>query len=78
VYGLYSFGNKLDENCERCPFTTSLVEGIPGLKMAGFSALLPGTHIEPHSGYAGYSDTVLRGHLGGLDFELHSFVDQVI
>ena len=31
--------------------------------MAGFSALLPHTWIEPHTGYAGYSESVLRAHL---------------
>lgn len=32
--------------------------------MAGFSALSPGCHITPHAGYAGYSDKILRSHLG--------------
>ena len=27
-------------------------------------ALLPGAHITLHNGYAGYSDKVLRAHLG--------------
>ena len=34
------------------------------MQMAGFSALLPNTHIDLHNGYAGYSDQVLRAHLG--------------
>lgn len=61
VYGLYAFGEKLKSNCERCPKTTSLIESIPGLTTAGFSALAPETHIRPH---VGYSDDVLRCHLG--------------
>lgn len=61
VYGLYSFGEKLEGNCKRCPKTTSLVESIPGMVTAGFSALAPETHIRPHTGY---SNEVLRCHLG--------------
>ncbi len=61
VFGLYAFGNKLQDNCARCPETTRVVESIPGLRTAGFSMLEPGTHIRPH---VGYSKAVLRCHLG--------------
>lgn len=61
VFGLYAFGNKLELNCGRAPRTTALVETIPGLVTAGFSALAPGTVIKPHVGYTG---EVLRCHLG--------------
>ena len=61
VFGLYAFGVKLRSNCLRCPETTRLVEGIPGLRTAGFSILQPGTHIRPH---VGYTNAVLRCHLG--------------
>eukprot|EP00753_Platysulcus_tardus_P002707 PLAT11824.1.p1 GENE.PLAT11824.1~~PLAT11824.1.p1 ORF type:complete len:327 (-),score=120.45 PLAT11824.1:41-961(-) len=65
VFGLYAFGGeKVERNCEACPRTTALAESIPGMCMAGFSALLPGTHIQPHCGYSGYSDKILRVHLG--------------
>lgn len=61
VYGLYSFGKKLTSNCKLCPETTKLIEAIPGMTTAGFSALAPNTHIKPH---VGYTDSVLRCHLG--------------
>jgi ornithine lipid ester-linked acyl 2-hydroxylase len=61
TFGLYAFGVKISKNCELCPETTKLVEKIPGLVTAGFSALAPGTHIAPHTGYP---DGVLRCHLG--------------
>jgi beta-hydroxylase len=61
VYGLFAFGKKIEENCEKCPNTTKLVESIPGLVTAGFSALAPNTHIRPH---VGYTLDVLRSHLG--------------
>eukprot|EP00656_Telonema_subtile_P029613 TRINITY_DN32707_c0_g1_i1.p1 TRINITY_DN32707_c0_g1~~TRINITY_DN32707_c0_g1_i1.p1 ORF type:complete len:299 (-),score=58.76 TRINITY_DN32707_c0_g1_i1:120-1016(-) len=64
VYGLYSFGQKLEEQCARCPVTTALVEAIPGMKMAGFSSLKANTHIAAHKGYAEYSSCILRAHLG--------------
>lgn len=61
VFGLYAFGLKLGKNCNLCPETTKLVEAIPGMVTAGFSSLVPGTHIAPHTGYP---DGVLRCHLG--------------
>jgi ornithine lipid ester-linked acyl 2-hydroxylase len=61
VFGLYAFGRKLPENCQRCPQTTKLIEQIPHLTTAGFSCLQPGTHILPH---IGYTKAVLRCHLG--------------
>jgi ornithine lipid ester-linked acyl 2-hydroxylase len=61
TFGLYAFGVKIDKNCRLCPETTKLVENIPGLVTAGFSALAPGTHIAPHTGYP---EGVLRCHLG--------------
>ena len=61
VYGLYSFGDKLESNCKYCPRTTELIEAIPGMVTAGFSALGPETHIKPH---VGYTNQVLRCHLG--------------
>lgn len=43
-------GRWIDWNCERCPETTELVRSVPGLTMAGFSVLEPGTHITVHRG----------------------------
>ena len=61
VLGLYAFGARMRDNCERCPVTARLVEAIPGMTTAGFSLLRPGTHIRPH---VGYTRAVLRCHLG--------------
>ncbi|MCS6960230.1 MAG: aspartyl/asparaginyl beta-hydroxylase domain-containing protein [Pseudanabaenaceae cyanobacterium SKYGB_i_bin29] len=61
VFGLIAFGVEIAGNTQLCPQTTALVREIPGLVTAGFSALRPGTHIAPHTGYA---DGVLRCHLG--------------
>jgi beta-hydroxylase len=61
TFGLYAFGIKIEKNCQLCPRTATLVESIPNLITAGFSALGPNTHIAPH---AGYPDGVLRCHLG--------------
>lgn len=65
VFGLYAFNKKRTDNCRLCPFTTSLIEAFPyQVRTAAFSILVPGAHILPHSGYVGYSDRVLRCHLG--------------
>lgn len=61
VYGLYLHGRPILENAVFCPVTTALLHDVPGLTMAGFSRLAPGTRIAPH---VGYTDTVLRLHLG--------------
>lgn len=61
VFGLYAFGQRLNQNCQQCPETTRLVEQIPGMTTAGFSCLAPGTHIIPH---VGYTKAVFRCHLG--------------
>lgn len=50
TYMLCSYGEWIDFNCARCPRTTALVRQVPGLQIAGFSVLEPGTHIPPHRG----------------------------
>lgn len=61
TYWLYAYGQKIEDNCRRCPETTRIIETIPGMKTAFFSILAPDKHIPPHRGtYAG----VLRCHLG--------------
>jgi beta-hydroxylase len=52
VFGLYAFGKRVEDNCRACPETVAIVERIPGLVTAGFSALKPQTHIQPHVGYS--------------------------
>jgi aspartyl/asparaginyl beta-hydroxylase (cupin superfamily) len=61
VFGLHAFGNVMHDNCDLCPVTTELVRKIPDMTTSGFSVLKPGSHILPHTGY---TDTVLRFHLG--------------
>jgi len=61
VFGLYAFGNRIEDNCRLCPQTTKLIETIPGMITAGFSSLAPGTYIGPHFGV---TKAVIRCHLG--------------
>jgi beta-hydroxylase len=62
VYGLYNIDGKIiPEHARECPKTTATVERIPGMKTAGFSMLGAGCTIKPH---VGYTDAVLRCHLG--------------
>lgn len=58
---LHGYGYKVEENCARCPVTTALVEGIPGLNSAFFSILEPGVHIPRHRGV---TKAILTAHLG--------------
>ncbi|MEM7552717.1 MAG: aspartyl/asparaginyl beta-hydroxylase domain-containing protein, partial [Cyanobacteria bacterium P01_A01_bin.84] len=64
IFSLYAFKNKNKDNCLLCPQTTQLIEKIPNIVSAGFSCLSPGTQISPHSGFSGYSELILRCHLG--------------
>ncbi len=60
TFFLYGYGIKMEQNCQRCPKTTQLIESIPGMKTAFFSIMLPGKHIPEHRGpYKG----LLRYHL---------------
>ena len=61
TFFLYGFGEKANQNCDRCPKTTALLEHIPGLLTAFFSILHPGKHIPAHKGlFKG----IIRSHLG--------------
>jgi beta-hydroxylase len=63
TYGLYFKGRKRVSHCKQCPRTDEILSSIPGLTTAGYSRLAPSTKILPHKGY---TDTVLRYHLGLL------------
>jgi len=61
VYVLSVYGQFIGRQAERCPATTRLLRGIPGLRNSMFSILAPGKAIPEHRGiYAG----LLRYHLG--------------
>lgn len=47
---LYAYGNRIDENCSKCPKTDALVKQIPDMKTAMFSVFNPTTHLTPHRG----------------------------
>lgn len=47
---LEGYGFRADENCARCPRTVALLEKVPGLVVAFFSIMEPGTQVPPHRG----------------------------
>jgi ornithine lipid ester-linked acyl 2-hydroxylase len=60
-YIFYTYGQRFENQCRRCPETARLLQDIPGMKTALFSILAPGKMIPPHRGpYRG----VMRYHLG--------------
>lgn len=64
VFGLYNFpyGEPIEENIKRCPVTAEFVKNnFPQHGAAGFSMLMPKTHIARHVGFQG---PFLRYHLG--------------
>jgi aspartate beta-hydroxylase/beta-hydroxylase len=61
IFYLYAMGEKPAANRARCPQTSALLDGIPGLFQAFFSILDGGKAIPAHRGpYRGY----IRYHLG--------------
>ncbi|WP_174292977.1 aspartyl/asparaginyl beta-hydroxylase domain-containing protein [Sphingomonas bacterium] len=60
---IWGYGFRIDENANRCPQTSALVERIPGLNSAFFSILAPGTHIPEHRGV---TKGLITCHLGLL------------
>jgi len=61
TYFLYIYSHSVPKNCNKCPLTSEVLAEIPGMRMAFFSILKPGTHISPHRGPF---NGVLRYHLG--------------
>lgn len=54
-------GRDIDTMRERCPRTLAALDAVPGLAMAVFSRLGPGTRIAPH---VGWGNRVYRLHVG--------------
>ncbi|MBT0728199.1 aspartyl/asparaginyl beta-hydroxylase domain-containing protein [Rosenbergiella australiborealis] len=61
TFGMYVFGERIDENCRLCPHTDAALAAIPNMRTAMFSILQPHYHIVPHRGP---SRAVVRVHLG--------------
>jgi aspartyl/asparaginyl beta-hydroxylase (cupin superfamily) len=63
TFNFFFYGKKFEENCERCPRTTEILESLPRFERDHimFSSLNPHTRIPPHTGPM---NGILRGHLG--------------
>lgn len=61
VFGLWGYGSRLDDNCDRCPVTAKIGDSIPGLTTMAFSILQKHSEIAPHHGF---TDRQYVGHLG--------------
>ena len=59
VFGFIFMGQKMNE--AECPEIHEILDKIPNVTTAGFSVLGPKSFILPHTGY---TDTVLRCHMG--------------
>jgi beta-hydroxylase len=55
------YGFRARENHARCPRTSALLDKVPGLVVAFFSIMEPGTHVPPHRGV---TKAWLNCHLG--------------
>ncbi|WP_235913484.1 aspartyl/asparaginyl beta-hydroxylase domain-containing protein [Croceibacterium salegens] len=49
-YFFKGYGFRSDENLAQCPLTAELIEQVPGLVVAFFSIMEPGTHVPRHRG----------------------------
>jgi aspartate beta-hydroxylase len=64
TFFFYKNGGKYIENHKKCPLTSSIIDKIAGVNIAGrtyFSAMTPGIHIKPHCGPHNFK---LRTHIG--------------
>src|SRR5581483_9460803 len=63
TFNFFFYGKKFEENCEKCPHTTAVLESLPRFERDHimFSALNPHTRIPPHTGPM---NGILRAHLG--------------
>jgi aspartyl/asparaginyl beta-hydroxylase (cupin superfamily) len=63
TFNFFFYGKKVEENCERCPRTTALLESLPRFERDHimFSALNPHSHIPAH---VGPINGIIRAHLG--------------
>lgn len=59
-FGLYGGAEDHAERRARCPAAARACAAVPGMRNAGLSLFLPGTHLYPH---AGELNGVLRCHL---------------
>lgn len=60
TFGFCVYGNRVEENCALCPYTTGVIDKLPGMRTAFFSVLDPGYYIPPHRGP---TRAVIRCHL---------------
>ncbi len=60
TFGFYVYGNRVNDNCKRCPKTAAVLDSLPGMRTAMFSILAPHYHIVPHKGP---TRAVVRAHL---------------
>ena len=61
VFGLVAAGHQIPGGLQRCPRTCEILGLLDGIGLAGFSRMAPGTHIDPHAGWAANE---YRLHLG--------------
>ena len=63
TFNFFFYGKKFEENCERCPETTRILESLPRFEKDHimFSSLNPHARIPRHTGPM---NGILRGHLG--------------
>lgn len=55
------YGFRSDPNCALCPRTAELIDQVPGVVVAFYSIMEPGTHVPPHRGL---TKAWLNCHLG--------------
>jgi aspartyl/asparaginyl beta-hydroxylase (cupin superfamily) len=63
-YGIVFHGEPIPGQTETlCPKTTALLRTIPGIRMAGFSKLLPNARIETHIDHTGLNNGSMAFHI---------------
>lgn len=63
-WGIIFDGKVCGENARACPRTTHFLSSIPGIRVAGFSLMMPRSTIHPHTDATGRKFSSMAYHLG--------------
>jgi ornithine lipid ester-linked acyl 2-hydroxylase len=62
IFPYFGFGVTIDNNIRQSPKIYNLIKSIPGVKTALLSRMVPNSKLNPHQGWAFFSNKILRVH----------------
>ena len=62
IFPYFGFGVNVEKNIKQSPKIYNLIKSIPGVKTALLSRMVPHSKLNPHQGWAFFSNKILRVH----------------